>query len=61
MLLSHYYEGLVEVGCDEAGRGCLAGSVYAAAVFYLPTTKTSYSMISKKLSAKKRLLHFVQR
>ena len=32
MLKSHYYEGLVEAGCDEAGRGCLAGSVYAAAV-----------------------------
>ena len=32
MLQSHYYEGLVEAGCDEAGRGCLAGAVYAAAV-----------------------------
>ena len=32
MLASHYYEGKVEAGCDEAGRGCLAGSVYAAAV-----------------------------
>ena len=32
MLKSHYYSGLVEAGCDEAGRGCLAGSVYAAAV-----------------------------
>ena len=36
MLLSHYYEGLVEAGCDEAGRGCLAGSVYAAAVILPP-------------------------
>ena len=26
-LESHYYDGLVEAGCDEAGRGCLAGSV----------------------------------
>ena len=32
MLANHYYEGKVEAGCDEAGRGCLAGSVYAAAV-----------------------------
>ena len=32
MLLPHYFEGKIEAGCDEAGRGCLAGSVYAAAV-----------------------------
>ena len=32
MLESHYYKDKVEAGCDEAGRGCLAGSVYAAAV-----------------------------
>ena len=32
MLATHYYEGKIEAGCDEAGRGCLAGSVYAAAV-----------------------------
>ena len=32
MLANHYYEGLVEAGVDEAGRGCLAGPVYAAAV-----------------------------
>jgi trigger factor len=36
MLESHYYDGLVEAGCDEAGRGCLAGSVYAAAVILPP-------------------------
>ena len=29
MLLPYLNEGLVEAGCDEAGRGCLAGSVYA--------------------------------
>lgn len=34
MLASHYYTGLVEAGCDEAGRGCLAGSVYAGAVIF---------------------------
>lgn len=32
MLLPHYQEELLEAGCDEAGRGCLAGPVFAAAV-----------------------------
>ena len=32
MLANHYYEGQIEAGVDEAGRGCLAGPVYAAAV-----------------------------
>lgn len=32
MLQNHYYTGLVEAGVDEAGRGCLAGPVFAAAV-----------------------------
>lgn len=54
MLLSHYYEGLVEVGCDEAGRGCLAGSVYAAAVILPPDYENELLNDSKKLSAKKR-------
>ena len=34
MLKSCYFEGKIEAGCDEAGRGCLAGSVYAAAVIF---------------------------
>ncbi|MBQ7422207.1 MAG: ribonuclease HII, partial [Prevotella sp.] len=34
MLKSNFYKGLIEAGCDEAGRGCLAGSVYAAAVIF---------------------------
>jgi ribonuclease HII len=54
MLLSHYYEGLVEVGCDEAGRGCLAGSVYAAAVILPPDYENELLNDSKKLSANKR-------
>lgn len=33
-LLPFLHEGCVEAGCDEAGRGCLAGSVYAAAVIF---------------------------
>ena len=53
-MLSHYYEGLVEVGCDEAGRGCLAGSVYAAAVILPPDYENELLNDSKKLSAKKR-------
>ena len=32
MLLPYLNKELIEAGCDEAGRGCLAGSVYAAAV-----------------------------
>ena len=31
-LRSHYQEELMEAGCDEAGRGCYAGPVFAAAV-----------------------------
>ena len=32
MLLPYLNKNIIEAGCDEAGRGCLAGSVYAAAV-----------------------------
>ena len=54
MLLSHYYEGKVEAGCDEAGRGCLAGSVYAAAVI-LPDDYQNESLNdSKQLTEKRR-------
>ncbi len=54
MLKSHYYEGVIEAGCDEAGRGCLAGSVYAAAVILPTNYKNDLLNDSKKLSAKKR-------
>ena len=54
MLKSHYYEGLIEAGCDEAGRGCLAGSVYAAAVILPPDYENELLNDSKKLTAKKR-------
>ena len=54
MLKSHYHEGLVEAGCDEAGRGCLAGSVYAAAVI-LPTDYENAALNdSKQLTEKQR-------
>lgn len=54
MLKSHYYDNLVEAGCDEAGRGCLAGSVYAAAVILPPDYENDLLNDSKKLTAKKR-------
>ena len=53
-LLPHYYTGMVEAGCDEAGRGCLAGSVYAAAVILPPDYDNPELNDSKKLSEKKR-------
>ena len=36
MLELFYHKGVIEAGCDEAGRGCLAGPVYAAAVILPP-------------------------
>ena len=53
-LLSHYYQGLVEAGCDEAGRGCLAGSVYAAAVILPPDYQNELLNDSKQLTEKQR-------
>lgn len=54
MLESNFYKGKIEAGCDEAGRGCLAGSVYAAAVIFPPDYNNTELNDSKKLSAKKR-------
>ena len=54
MLDNHYYEGLVEAGCDEAGRGCLAGSVFAAAVILPPDYDNDLLNDSKKLTDRKR-------
>lgn len=56
MLKSHYYDHLTEAGCDEAGRGCLAGSVYAAAVILPPDYTNNELNDSKKLTEKKRYL-----
>ncbi len=53
-LLNHYYEGLIEAGCDEAGRGCLAGPVYAAAVILPPDYHNELLNDSKQLSEKRR-------
>ena len=54
MLASHYYEGKVEAGCDEAGRGCLAGSGYAAAVILPDDYQNELLNDSKQLTEKKR-------
>lgn len=54
MLQSHYYEGLVEAGVDEAGRGCLAGPVYAAAVVLPDDYQHPLLNDSKQLSDRQR-------
>ncbi len=54
MLASHYYAGKIEAGCDEAGRGCLAGSVYAAAVIFPEDYKNDELNDSKQLTDKRR-------
>ena len=54
MLKPHYYNNLIEAGCDEAGRGCLAGSVYAAAVILPPDYDNAMLNDSKKLSEPRR-------
>jgi len=51
-----FQNSLIEAGCDEAGRGCLAGPVFAAAVI-LPKDFTHETLTdSKKLSSKQRYL-----
>lgn len=54
MLKSFLYHNLIEAGCDEAGRGCLAGPVVAAAVILPKMYKHPVLNDSKKLSAKQR-------
>ncbi len=54
MLKPHLYEGLVEAGCDEAGRGCLAGSVFAAAVILPAGYDNAALNDSKKLTERRR-------
>jgi ribonuclease HII len=55
MLLSHFQHTYIEAGCDEAGRGCLAGPVFAAAVIFPPEYCNPILNDSKKLSEKKRM------
>ena len=54
MLSSYYYKDLIEAGCDEAGRGCLAGSVYAAAVILPKDYHNELLNDSKQLTAHQR-------
>ena len=54
MLKSHYFTDLIEAGCDEAGRGCLAGSVFAAAVILPTDYENALLNDSKKLTEKQR-------
>ncbi|PKP11818.1 MAG: ribonuclease HII [Bacteroidetes bacterium HGW-Bacteroidetes-4] len=55
-LLPFYKSGLLEAGCDEAGRGCLAGPVFAAAVILTPDFRHELLNDSKQLSEKRRYL-----
>jgi ribonuclease HII len=54
VLLPFYKKGMLEVGCDEAGRGCLAGPVVAAAVVLPPNFRDPVLNDSKKLTKAKR-------
>lgn len=54
MLLPYLNKGLIEAGCDEAGRGCLAGSVYAAAVILPKDFKNELLNDSKQLTERQR-------
>lgn len=54
MLLSYLYPDTIEAGCDEAGRGCLAGAVYAAAVILPPDFRNELLNDSKQLTEKQR-------
>lgn len=56
MLLPFLLENAVEAGCDEAGRGCLAGAVYAAAVILPPGYENGMLNDSKQLTEKRRYL-----
>lgn len=54
-LCPHYYTDCIEAGCDEAGRGCLAGSVYAAAVILPADYDNPLLNDSKQMTLKQRL------
>ena len=54
MLLPYYNKDMVEAGCDEAGRGCLAGAVYAAAVILPPDFRNEQLNDSKQLTDRQR-------
>lgn len=56
MLKSYFHKNFLEAGCDEAGRGCLAGPVFAATVILPPRVRLPLLNDSKKLSSDVRNL-----
>ena len=56
MLKSSFTSGLIEAGCDEAGRGCLAGPVFAAAVILPPNFYHPLLNDSKQVKEKDRAI-----
>jgi len=56
MLETFLHPGVIEAGCDEAGRGCLAGPVFAAAVILPPDFRNELLNDSKQLTEKNRYL-----
>ena len=54
MLKSYHTSGIIEAGCDEAGRGCLAGPVFAAAVILPPDFQNDILNDSKQLTERQR-------
>ncbi len=54
MLKRHLISNVFEAGCDEAGRGCLVGPVYAAAVILPPRYRNRFLNDSKKLTPEVR-------
>ncbi len=54
MLLPCLHKDLIEAGCDEAGRGCLAGAVYAASVILPADYQNDLLNDSKKLTERQR-------
>lgn len=54
MLLNYHTPGIIEAGCDEAGRGCLAGPVFAAAVILPEGFKNEILTDSKQLTETQR-------
>ncbi len=55
MLKLSHSDGMIEAGCDEAGRGCLAGPVFAAAVILPPDFHNELLNDSKQLTSRQRL------
>lgn len=55
MLESYFKPNVIEAGCDEAGRGCLAGPVFAAAVILPPDIEERNSLLAQQLNDSKQL------